>query len=427
MKTSVKQLSDTKVELSIQVGRDGLENARLAALKQLAKDAKVPGFRNGKAPANVVEKHVDPNKLAEVSLENAVARAVAEGFNAEKIRPLMRPEITVTKYVPGDTLEFRATADILPAIKLGDYKKLKAKTEKVEILDKEITDVLGNIQNSFSEKKAVKRAAKNGDEVLIDFTGKLNGEAFKGGSDKDFPLKLGSKSFIPGFEEGVAGHEPGDKFNLDLEFPADYHAANLKGQKVVFEVLLKQVNELSLPKVDDELAKKCGPFKNVVELKEDVKKNLLAQKTHEAREKLKDALVMELVEKSKVPVPDVLQNDQVEMIKQDMARNLAYRGMSLEDYLGQIKKTEQEWLETDVKLAADKRVKAGLVLAELSKELKIDVLEDEVKAKQAELVTAYSKNPEAMKQLGTDEARIDIRNRLLTDKTIEELIKINKK
>ena len=149
-----------------------------------------------------------------------------------------------------------------------------------------------------------------GDEVVIDFEGKLDGVAFEGGAAKDFKLGLGSHQFIPGFEEGIVGHESGDRFDLDLTFPKDYHADNLAGKKTVFNVLLKQVNEIITPALDDELAKKCGPFKTLDELKADIKNNIEQQNAVKADEKFKDDLVAELVKKSKVEAPEILIRDQ---------------------------------------------------------------------------------------------------------------------
>ena len=427
MKTSVKKLSDTKIEVSFELGKKELEDARLVALKRMASKVKVPGFRNGKAPANVVEKHADPNQLADDTLQNAVSKAVAKGFVDEKIQVLDRPEVNVTKYVPGEMLEFTATAEVMPTIKLGNYKKLKAKKAKVTVADSEVAEVLEKIRGEYAEKKPVERAAKMTDEAVIDFVGKKDGVAFDGGSGKEFALKLGSKSFIPGFEEGVVGHKAGDKFELKLKFPKDYFSKDLKGQEVVFEVEMKAVNELVLPKLDEKLAEKCGGFKTVEEFKTDIKKNLESQKNHEASERFKDELVQELVAVSEVQTPEILIEDQIRAIRQDMLQNLAYRGLTIEGYLKEIGKTEDEWVESDVRTVAQSRVQAGLVLAELAKELDVKVDEKEVDVKLEELRYAYKNNAEAMEQLASDEVRGDVRNRLGTEKVLEGLMGFSKR
>ena len=164
----------------------------------------------------------------------------------EKLQALDRPSVEVKKFVPGSELEFTAEVEVIPPVKLGDYKKLTAKKEVVKVEDKDVDEVIERIRKNYSEKSEVKRAAKLGDEAVIDFTGKKDGVAFDGGSAKEYGLKLGEGQFIPGFEEGVIGHKAGEEFDLKLKFPEDYHAENLAGQDVVFTVKLHKVNELKI-------------------------------------------------------------------------------------------------------------------------------------------------------------------------------------
>ncbi len=426
MKTNVKNLSETKVILTISVDAEELKTAEQVALTKLAKDVKVPGFRKGKVPASVVAKNVDPQLIGQQTLEDALSKAVADAFMAEKLQALDRPEVEVKKYVPGKELEFTAEVEVMPKIKLGDYKKLKAKLKVEKPTDKDIDDLITRMQENFAEKKEVKRAAKTGDDVVIDFVGKKDGTAFDGGTANDFTLSLGGGQFIPGFEEGVAGHKAGEAFDLDLKFPEDYHSKDLKGAKVVFSVTLKSVNEKVLPKIDEAFAAKCGPFTSVEELRADILAQMTEQREREATDKLKDALVKELVEKSTVPTPEVLIKDQERSIEQDFLQNLMYQGMTLDSYLEVNKfKTKEEWLDKEVQPAAEARVKAGLVLAELNKELKIDAstkeLEDHINLYRQQ----YANNKEALAQFDQPEVQRDIANRLLTEKTVEKLVELN--
>jgi trigger factor len=278
MKTQVKNISDVKVELTISLGKEELATAEQVALTKLARDIKVGGFRKGKAPLEMVKKEIDPNALAGETAENAMSKAVAEAFMSEGIQALDRPAVEVKKYVPGEELEFTAEAEIIPKVELGDYKKLKAKKATVKVSKKEIDETIEKIRENFAEKKDVDRAAKNGDEVVIDFEGKKDGVPFEGGKSEHFPLELGSNSFIPGFEEGIVGHKTGDEFDLDLEFPADYHAADLAGAKVVFTVKVGHIHEKSLPEVNDEFVTKLGEFKTVDEFKKQIEEDLKSQK-----------------------------------------------------------------------------------------------------------------------------------------------------
>ena len=427
MTTQVQNISDVKVELTISLGKEELATAEQVALTKLARDIKVGGFRKGKAPLEMVKKEIDPNALAGETAENAMSKAVAEAFMSEGIQALDRPAVEVKKYVPGEELEFTAEAEIIPKVELGDYKKLKAKKATVKVSKKEIDETIEKIRENFAEKKDVDRAAKNGDEVVIDFEGKKDGVPFEGGKSEHFPLELGSNSFIPGFEEGIVGHKTGDEFDLDLEFPADYHAADLAGAKVVFTVKVGHIHEKSLPEVNDEFVTKLGEFKTVDEFKKQIEEDLKSQKESEVTEKFKDDLVRELAEISKIPVPEILIEDQKRSIEMDMQQNLMYSGLTLEQYLERLGKTREEWLEGDVKKAAEDRVKAGLALAEVSKVEKIDATVTELDERIKQMKEQYANNKEALKQLESDEVRRDLANRMLTEKTVDLLVELNSK
>jgi len=426
MKTTVKNLSETNVEVTITLDAKALADAEQVAIVKLSKTAKVPGFRKGKVPASVAAKHVDPKALQEQLLDDAISKAIAEAFLSEKIQALDRPMVDVKKYVPGELLEFVAQVEVLPAITLGDYKKLGKKVEKVTVSEDDVNDVVERMRQGFADKKEVERAAKEGDETIIDFTGKKDGVAFDGGAGTDYSLKLGDGQFIPGSEEGIVGHKAGETFDLELSFPDDYHAKDLAGQKVVFTTTLKKVLETSLPEIDDELAKKAGEFKTIDELKADVKREITAQKEREAGEKLKDELIGALIEQSTVPAPEVLVTDQMRSIEQDFTQNLMYRGLDLVTYLETNGfKDEDDWREKEVKPAAARRTQAGLLLSELSKAEGITATDEEIDEHVELHKRQYANNPEVLKQFETPEVRRDIANHYITEKTIERLVELN--
>ena len=428
MKTTVKKLSDTKVCLTITLGSDELNAAEQVALTKMARDLKVPGFRKGKVPVSVAAKHVNPMALQEQVLDNALSKAVAEAFMNEKLQALERPSVEVKKFVPNQEVEFTAEATVVPPVKLGDYKKLKAKPQAVKVETKDVDEIIERMQQNFVDKTEVKRAAQEGDEAIIDFVGKKDGVAFDGGSAKDFALKLGGGQFIPGFEEGVVGHKAGETFDLDLEFPKDYHAENLAGAKVVFSVTLHKVNELKLPELNDEFAAKCGPFTDIKELKADIKREITAQKEREAKEKLKDELVAELADSSKVALPELLIDDQMRSIEQDLMQNLSYRGLTMDSYLkAQGFKDKADWQKKEARPAAEKRVKAGLVLAELSKELGVEVSREELDAQISTFKQQYGKDAKLAARFDDPNVHRDIANRMITDKTIDRLVELNSK
>lgn len=425
MKTKFKKISDSRVEITVTLDKDDLKKAEEKALEKLAKEVKVEGFRKGKVPMEIAKKFIPENDLNAETIDFAVRSTAIEAFQKEEKSPLVLPSISVTKYVPGEMAEYTATADIIPEVKLGDFKKLGVKKPEVKVNKKDVNTVLNNIAQSFAEKKVTKRAAKLTDEVIIDFTGKKDGKAFDGGSAKDYKLVLGSNTFIPGFEDGIVGHEPGDKFDLNLTFPSDYGAKDLAGAKVVFEVLLKQINEVTLPELNDELAKKCGPFKTIEDLKADIEKNIAMQNESRIENKFKDDLIKALVEKSKVSAPEILVNDQLRMIRDDMTRNAQSHGMSFEDFLKANNETEESW-EKEARKIATERVKASLVLQVLAVENHITVSDEAVNAKIAELRDVYKKSPEALKNLKNPNVKMDIKNRLIIEATIDFLANANK-
>lgn len=429
MNTTVKHLSDTRVQLTIDVSKSELEAAEQVALTKLAKNVKVPGFRKGKVPASVAGKYVDQNQLMEQTLDDALSKAVAEAFMFENIQALARPEVEIKKFVPRKELQFTAETDIVPKVTLGNYKKLDIKQEKATIGAKEVDDVIERMRAGIAEKKEVNRAAKNGDEVTIDFIGKKDDVAFEGGTAKDYTLELGSNSFIPGFEEGLIGKKAGDKADLKLKFPENYHVPELAGADVVFETTVKKVHEKVLPTLDDDFAAKAGAGKEVKTLKDlkaDIKAELSAQAEREAGEKRKDELVAKLVEISDVPAPDVLVEDQTKSIEQDMRQNLMYQNLTLEQYLStQGFKDEADWKKNEVLPAAEKRVKAGLALAELSRELNIEATDEEQEEFVNRYKMQYSNNPDLVKRFDEPEVRRDLYNRLLTEKTVDKLVELN--
>ncbi len=423
---STKKVLKTSIEFEVEFDRNDFEPARLKALERLARDIKIPGFRNGKAPANVVEQHVNPNDLATHTLDIAVRRAIPKLFADADVTPVSVPHVDIKKYVPGEMAEITVSADILPEVTLGKYDNLKSPYEEHVVEPQDIEDVLNRIAESFAEPSVVKRAAKLGDEVIIDFVGKKDDKAFDGGTAKDYHLRLGSGSFIPGFEDGIVGHEVGDKFNLDITFPADYAVSDLAGQPVVFEILLKQVSEVKTPEINDDLAKKTGEFENLADLRADIEKNLGIHAKRDADEKYKDDLLNELVDCSKTEAPKTLVDEQVEHIREDMERNLKSRGLSVEDYLKHNNQTEADWL-SEIRANAERRVVSSIIVQNLADELKIKISDDDVDRQVAEMRAVYKNDADASKRLEDPQVVAGVRNRMRVNATMDKLVELNLK
>ncbi len=423
MQVTRKDISETKVKLSIALGLEELTHAKQHELQEQAKNIKVAGFRKGKAPLTVVEKQMDSNQLQMSVINHAINDFYGKAVEQEKLRTLNQPEVTIGKFVPYTELSFDAEVDVMPKIKLGDYTKIKKQTTKASVTVKEIDEVLQNLLTRSAVKKESDKAAKDGDEVIIDFEGTDKaGKAVAGASGKDYPLTLGSKSFIPGFEEGLVGVKKGDTKDLKLKFPKEYHAKHLAGTDITFSVTVKTVNAVALPKLDDAFAASVGPFKKLEELKKDVKAQLIEQKDSEALNALKDQIVEELVKKSSLILPEVLVTDQIAMLEQDFNQNLVYRGITQAEYLKQEGfKDAEAWKEKELKPQAERRVSVGMVLAEVAEKEQITVSKEEVSARIAVYKQQYQQQAD---QFDQPEMQREVASRLLTEKTVDRLVEI---
>lgn len=421
MQVTKKNLSDTKVKLTLVADAELLAGVKEEVLRSLAKDAKIQGFRAGKAPLSIVEKSVDPVRLQSEFLDKAMNKLYVAALDEHNLRPVDQPQVKITKFVPFETLELEAEVEVVGEVKLPDYKKLKVAREKVSVSAKEIDDVIANLRTREAEKKDVDRASRDKDEVWIDFAGvdAKTKEPIKGADGKDYPLILGSNTFIPGFEPNLVGLKAGDEKTFVLTFPKDYGVKALQNRKVEFSITVKKVQEVVEPKVDDAFAAKVGPFKTVAELKDDIKKELLARLESDAEQRYNDELIRKIAEKAKVAIPDVLITEQIERIERDQRQNLMYRGQTWQEYLDAEGLTDETY-RTKHRPEAELRVKAGLVLSEIAELEKLSVTAAEIDMQMQALKAQY---PDAQMQaeLAKPAARNQIASRMLTEKTLAKL------
>lgn len=421
MHVTKKNLSDTKVKLTLVADSALLEAEKNKVLTEFAQNVKIQGFRGGKAPLHLVEKNVDPARLQSEFLERAVNRLYLAALDHEKLRPVSPPEVKITKFVPFETLEVEAETEVVGEVKLADYKKIKLAKEKVSVEAKEVDEVVANLRTREAEKKDVDRAAKDKDEVWIDFKGvdAKTKEEIKGADGKDYPLLLGSNTFIPGFETNLVGAKPGEEKTFVLTFPKEYGVKALQNRKVEFTVTVKKVQEVVEPKLDDAFAAKVGPFKTVADLKGDIKKELLARKEGEAEQKYTDDLITRIAEKSKVAIPEVLITEQIDRLEQEQRQNLMYRGQTWQEWLESEGITEEKF-RADARPMAELRVKAGLILSEIAEIENIEVTPEELEV-QIQILKARYTDPQMQAELAKPEGRRTIASRILTDKTVAKV------
>lgn len=420
MQTTTQSIDQTTTELTVTLNETDLAPVKTEVLKELAKDVNLAGFRKGHAPLPIVEKNVDPALLQNRFLDEAVQRYYTEAAIKEALRPVAPPELNITKFVPFTTIEFTAKIETIGHITLPEYKKFRFKREAVAVTDKEVEAVIADLRHRSAEKAVVDRAAKDGDELTIDFKGvdAKTKEAIAGGAGNDFAIVIGSNTFIPGFEPELVGLKAGDEKTFDVTFPADYGAKELQKKKVTFTVNAKSVSEVTLPKLDDTFASTLGP-KTVADLKKDIKAQLTNEKEVQAERKLESDILSELAEKAKMTVPKVLVEEEVERMLVEEKRNLLYRGQTWQEHLDEEGKTEKQHND-DLIPQAEARVKTGLVLGEVAQAESIDVSNEELDGRIADLRQQYT-DPQMQAELDKPENKRDIASRLLTEKTILQL------
>lgn len=414
-------LSKTELTLTISATEAELAPIKQEVVARLAKGVKVQGFRKGTAPASLIEKQIDPSLLQSDFLDEAMTQLYAQAALQEQVRPVTRPEVTVKKFVPFTELEFSVTTSIIGEIKIPDYKKLAAPLETEKVAKRDIDQVLSSIQARLAKKKTVKRAAKTGDEVVIDFVGKdKKGAPIENADGKTYPLLLGSNSFIPGFEDAVVGMKAGEEKTFELTFPKDYGSKDLAGKKVDFTVTAQEVKELESAKLDDELAQKVGPFKTLQELTDDIKKQLEHDKANQARTKQQNAILEKLSSLAKIEIPQTLIDQQIVYNIDETRRELMYKGQTFEEFLKKQGKTEEEYKKT-LEAPAKEQLTVSLALTEIAERENIEVAPEEL-AVRVQLLKGQYKDEAMHTELDKPENQRDISSRMRTEKVLAFLI-----
>ena len=421
MQITRKDETPTRVKLTVEADQAQLNAIKLEVLTRLRPSVKTAGFRAGKTPLNLVEKNVDPNVLQTEFLEHAINHLYTEAIRDEKLRPVVQPEVNVLKFVPFTTLEFEGEVEVVGAVTLPDYKKIKLSKTPVKVDAKDIDDVLATLRTRAATKLDVTRAAKSGDEATIDFTGTdaKTGEPIDGADGKDYPLIIGSNAFIPGFEPALIGLKAGQEKTFIVTFPSDYGAATLRNREVKFKVAVSAVKELTEPKLDDAFAATVGPFKTLDELKADIKKSLNNERQTQADRDYESQLLEMIANKSKVAIPTTLVDEEINRHDADERQNLVYRGQTWEEHLKAEGVTEEEHREKQ-RPASELRVKAGIILGDIAQAENIIVSPDELEIRMQLLKGQYT-DPSMQAELEKPETRRDMASRLVTEKTIAKL------
>jgi len=420
MRVTREDKSPTNIILKVEADAADLEPIHRHVLSHF-KNVKVPGFRAGKAPSQLVEQSISQQQLLDEFMEHALNELYRRAVDMENLRPIATNNVQLKKFVPYTQLEFEAETEVIGPIKLPNYKTIKVSKKSPEVTAKDVNDVIKSLQQRLAEPTEVERPAKDGDELTIDFSG--IGEDKKpvpGADGKDYPLVLGSKAFIPGFEEHLVGAKPGETKDFDVTFPKDYGVAALQSKKVTFKVQIKKIAELKEPKADDAMAAKAGPFKTLAELKTDVKKQLRTEKESQAKIDQQNSLMAKIAEKTEAEIPQRLIQDEIGRMEEQEKQNLVYRGQTWEEHLQAEGISEEEHRERNYPEALQ-RVKIGLILSEIAEKEGLRVSPEELELRM-QLLRGQYQDPQMQAELNKPENIRDVEARLLTEKTLDKLI-----
>ena len=409
-----------KREFKIQIPASQISGQVDARLSELGKTARLPGFRPGKVPMSLLKKQFGQQLMGEI-LEKTVSETSQKTIDERGLRPAAQPRVEITKFEDGQDLEFSVALEVLPEIVQPDYASITLERMKVEIADEMVNETLGRIAKQSREKKpaAEDKAAANGDVVVIDFVGKTDGKPFENGAANDFELELGSNTFIPGFEEQLVGVKAGDKRDVSLTFPEDYGAKELAGKAAVFECTVKQVLEFVDRAIDDELAKANG-FDTLDAMKKAVRERLEQEFAAVARARTKRQLLDVLAERTDFAAPPSLIESEFNGIwsRVEEARKAGEKvGEGDED------KIKQEYLDI-----ATRRVKLGLLLAEIGRQNNIQVSQDEMNRAVMQEAQRYPGQERQVFEFfqKNDQARATLRAPIFEDKTVDFIIEMAK-
>jgi trigger factor len=427
MKSEIKKLPKSLVEITITAPYDDYKKAEKSAVEEISKEIKVDGFRSGHIPEEIVREKVGDSDIRAVATENLVKLTYAQAVKEHNIQPIVHPKIDVKTPVrkEGDELVYTATVSVMPEISVGDYKKIKVARPSVKVEEKQIDDTIRMILDRFAEWNEVRRPAKNGDRAEADFEGfDEKGAAIPNTKSKNHPIILGDKTMVPGFEDAIIGMSPGEKKEFDIVFPKDYHAKNMQGAKILFKVTLNSLEEKKEKELDEATIEKItGQKQTADDFRKFVEKNLLAEMQHRAQSDHDNKVVQEIIKITKAELPDELISQEIEMFKNEQKERIKEQGLTWEQYLAHVKKTDEDFAK-DHRKGAEERLIARLGVLHILKDSKIEVSDDEADKKIDEMISGYPKEYQEKAReyyKKGSAAHQTLKNNMAADKLIEML------
>ncbi len=397
VKTSVEKLENSKVKLEIEVDAQQFDEAMQKAYIKNRKHINIPGFRKGRAPRQIIERYYGEGIFYEDAINEACPKAYEEAVRESGIEPVDQPTIDIVQIGGGKSLIFTAEVTVKPEVELGQYKGIEINKVEYNVTDQDIDDQLQMIREQNARWVSVQdRPAKEGDLLTIDYKGYVDGEAFEGGTAENQTLEIGSQRFIPGFEEQLVGMNVGDEKEIQVTFPEEYHAENLKGKEATFEIKVHEIKEKELPELDDEFVKDISEFDTLEEYKANLRKTMEENAKQREKVEMENQLLEKVVENAKVDIPEVMVENEIDAMVRDMDFRMRYQGLDLQSYLDMIN-TSMEDFRAQFKNDAYNRVKLQLTLEQVIKEEKIEASDEDLEREYAKIAEQYKLDVDRVK------------------------------
>ncbi len=398
MSLQVEKSEKNMAKLTIEVPAGDLEKALQNAYRKQKNKISLPGFRKGKVPRQMIEKMYGAEIFYDDAANELIPKAYAEAYDESGIEIVSRPEIEVVQIEKGKPFIFTAEVATKPEVALGEYKGLEMDKVSTRVTQKEVdAKVQEEAEKNAREITVEGRPVQDGDEVILDFEGSVDGEVFEGGKGENYPLTIGSGSFIPGFEEQLVGAEAEKEVEVNVTFPEDYHAEELKGKAAVFKCIVHEIKTKEIPEIDDEFASEVSEFDTLEEYKADIKAKIKEQKAAEGKTKQEDQVVEQAVKNASYEIPDAMIDTQVSQMEDEFSQRIRSQGLSMEQYF-QFTGMTKEKMSEEMRPQAVKRIETRLVLEAIAKAESIEITDEKLDEEIAKMAEAYKMEADKLKE-----------------------------
>ncbi|MFR3873522.1 MAG: trigger factor [Lachnospiraceae bacterium] len=399
MSLQVEKMEKNMAKLTIEVSAEDVEKAMQSAYQKAKGRISIPGFRKGKAPRKMIEQMYGKGVFLEDAVNALIPEHYSKALGECELEIVSQPKIDLVQTEPGKALIFTAEVAVKPEVTLGEYKGVEVPKSEIEVTDEEVDAEVKKEQEKNSRTINVEdRAAQLNDIVTIDFEGSVDGVPFDGGQATEYPLTLGSNTFIPGFEDQLVGAKVGDDVDVKVTFPEEYQAKELAGKEAIFKCAVKKIEAKELPELDDDFAKDVSEFDTLAEYKEHVKTNLVEKKENEAKHAKEDAAVDKIIENAQMDIPEAMLETQCRQMLDDFSRRMQSQGLSMDQYFQFTGMTAEKMME-DMKPQALKRIQTRLVLEKIAEVENIQPTEEEVNEEISKMAEAYKMEADKLKEL----------------------------